>query len=200
MDLDSRQEPLKTITLRGKGNYLIAVFAAWALTGFFIWLDPLALYSRWSDGGNGFTSTNLVYLLIQMACAAIFQAYTYPRVELSRHGVLIRNVMTDTFIAWPFVEELNSEGKYLAIKAQGRWHSVTASEKMNVTVFLGRRGTADSMAATVERYRRAYRPPSTPPAPPPNVSPWRGVQRSDLALGACWLVYIVGAGLRSVST
>ncbi len=138
------------VVIRNRANYYSGWGIAVGLLVVTVSIDAMHLYSRWPDAPD---ETPLQALPSHLAFAVMglgaFARFSRPRVEVTAGDVVLRNVFQDVFIPASAIETLDDSGGYLVVTAAGRDFTAVATEASNLTMFLGRQGTAQALRSAL---------------------------------------------------
>ena len=140
------------LIIRNRSNYVSGWFLGVGGLALNVAIDALHLYSRFSDAPNETAVQALPLYLFWVAIGmGAFGIFARPRVEVGPDQVILRNVFRDIYIPTASIEDIDDSGKYLTITAGGRRFVAAATEASNLTVMLGRQGTAHAVEEALEQ-------------------------------------------------
>lgn len=153
-------------------------YGMFALTAF---MDPLAVYTVWDDGGQGFVASGPYLAWFVLLSVGALTYFGRPRTVLDRRAVRLRDPLRDITIAWARVDEFDPNRLALRVRSGERWFSATGSE----------RGLAWAIAEVARRYQAAAEPGDEV------TVRWRRPEWPEILLTGFWLLYL-GLGAAGV--
>lgn len=181
--------------LRNRGNQAAGWLASYGLLILLVAQDPLALYSRWTDGGNGFSVFNVGFVVWFGAISlGMFAVFARPRVEIGEESVVLRNVLRDTTIPVRRIEDVDDVGgRYARILAAGRWHRAMGAERSNLAMMTARPAIGGRLSLQDMGSVRGDTEDARPV-----VEQWRRIQVAEWVLVALWSGYVAASAAVAV--
>jgi hypothetical protein len=174
--------------MRSRTNHV----SGWLL-GFGLWagavaLDPLHLYSTWSDvpAEEPWYVQTPYYAFFMVLAIGAFAVFARPRVELLQDTLILRNPLRDVRIPLACITKADTNGKHTVIHADGAKHTAWGTESLNI-----QHGGGIS-AAVAARGSKASA--GTSGGGTVAVAP-RRPEAAEVLLLALWLAYPLAAAL-----
>ena len=120
--------------MRSRTNRVSGWLLAFGLWAGSVAVDPLHLYSVWSDvppDERWYVQLPRYAVFMVMAVGA-FAVLARPRLELSADSLTIRNPLRDVFVPLANITKAETDGKYPVIHTDGGRHTAWGAESLNV--------------------------------------------------------------------
>lgn len=188
--MTARRSMASRKVLRNRGNQLAGWLTSYGLLVLMVSYDPLALYSQWDDGGNGFSGFNVALVLwFGTISLGMFAAFARPHVEIRQDSVVLRNALRDTTIPRSKIEDVDdSGGKYARILAGGRWHRAMGAERSNLAMMTARPAIGGELS------RQPLASPHKASDSGTVQEKWRRIGFAEWTLVSLWAGYVVASG------